>query len=79
MEMAWTGIRPSLRIFGRTLSHRQTPDRTIPSPEMLEAHYIEEKKIALRRNIHSFGCLIRGHEDIQPKRWIFPVEGPRLQ
>jgi hypothetical protein len=59
--------------FYRTGKHR--PDD--PFAE-IEAHHMQENSLVLRGNIHSFGCLIRGHEDIQPKRWIFPVRGPRL-
>jgi hypothetical protein len=59
--------------FYRTGKHR--PDDPFAK---MEAHYVEENKITLKGNIHSFGCLIRGHEDIQPRRWIFPVRGPRL-
>jgi hypothetical protein len=59
--------------FHRTGKHR--PDD--PFAEM-ESHHIEENGITLRGNIDSFGCLIRDHDGIQPKRWIFPVRGPRL-
>jgi hypothetical protein len=59
--------------FYRTGKHR--PDDPFGT---MEAHHMQENGITLRRNIHSFGCLIRGHSDIQPNRWIVPVRGQRF-
>jgi hypothetical protein len=59
--------------FYRTGAHR--PDDPFAA---MEAHHMIENNITLRRNIHSFGCMIRGHSDTQPSRWIVPVRGPRL-
>lgn len=44
----------------------------------MERHHMTQNNITLRRNIHSFGCLTRGHSDLQPSRWIVPVRGPRF-
>jgi hypothetical protein len=59
--------------FYRTGKHR--PDDPFAA---MEAHHMQENNITLRKNIHSFGCLTRGHSDIQPSRWIVPVRGPRF-
>jgi hypothetical protein len=59
--------------FYRTGTHRADD----PYGSM-EAHHTKENNITLRRNIHSFGCLVRGHSDVQPSRWIVPVRGPRF-
>jgi hypothetical protein len=59
--------------FYRTGKHR--PDDSFGD---MERHHMEQNNITLRRNIHSFGCLTRGHGDLHPSRWIVPVRGPRF-
>jgi hypothetical protein len=58
--------------FYRTGRHR--PDD--PYGHM-ESHHMQQNNIMLRRNIHSFGCLTRGHSNLQ-FRWVVPVRGPRF-
>jgi hypothetical protein len=58
--------------FYRTGEHR--PDDSFGE---MERHHMQQNNITLRRNIHSFGCLTRGHSDLQPSRWIIPVRGER--
>ncbi|WP_439371362.1 hypothetical protein [Bradyrhizobium sp. DASA03120] len=59
--------------FYRTGKHR--PDDSFGD---MERHHMQQNNITLRRNIHSFGCLTRGHSDLQPSHWIVPVRGPRI-
>jgi len=59
--------------FYRTGEHR--PDDSFGD---MERHHMQQNNITLRRNIQSFGCLTRGHSDVQPSRRIVPVRGPRF-